>query len=160
MVCLTPVDAHDRRPGDAGPVGDHAGSRDPSATALKAATRAGISGGTGAVAANGSCPGRKLEDWARCLVQGMTAKSLTAAVRLLLLTGCRRNEIMTLQWQDYRDGHLFLRDSKTGPRTVWLSSATRAVLDGLPRTGRLGLSGQGTKAAQSTGSEPVLAKAP
>ena len=61
--------------------------------------------------------------------------SLTAAVRLLLLTGCRRNEIMTLQWQDYRDGHLFLRDSKTGPRTVWLSSATRAVLDGLPRTG-------------------------
>ncbi|MCY4137095.1 MAG: site-specific integrase, partial [Rhodobacteraceae bacterium] len=59
---------------------------------------------------------------------------LAAAVRLLLLTGCRRNEIMTLQWQDYRDGHLFLRDSKTGPRTVWLSSAARAVLDGLPRT--------------------------
>ena len=53
---------------------------------------------------------------------------------LLLLTGCRRNEIMTLQWADYRDGHLFLRDSKTGPRTVWLSSAARAVLDGLPRT--------------------------
>ncbi len=60
---------------------------------------------------------------------------LAAAVRLLLLTGCRRNEIMTLQWADYRDGHLFLRDSKTGPRTVWLSSAARAVLDGLPRTG-------------------------
>ena len=59
---------------------------------------------------------------------------LAAAVRLLLLTGCRRNEIMTLQWADYRDGHLFLRDSKTGPRTVWLSSAARAVLDGLPRT--------------------------
>ena len=59
---------------------------------------------------------------------------LVVAVRLLLLTGCRRNEIMTLQWQDYRDGHLFLRDSKTGPRTVWLSSAARAVLDGLPRT--------------------------
>ncbi len=60
---------------------------------------------------------------------------LVAAVRLLLLTGCRRNEIMTLQWADYRDGHLFLRDSKTGPRTVWLSSAARAVLDGLPQTG-------------------------
>ena len=59
---------------------------------------------------------------------------LAAAVRLLLLTGCRQNEIMTLQWPDYRDGHLFLRDSKTGPRTVWLSSAARTVLDGLPRT--------------------------
>ena len=42
---------------------------------------------------------------------------------------------MTLQWQDFRDGHLFLRDGKTGPRTVWLSSAARAVLDGLPRNG-------------------------
>ena len=60
---------------------------------------------------------------------------LAAAVRLLILTGCRRNEILTLQWQDWRDGHLFLRDSKTGPRTVWLSSAARAVLAGLPRTG-------------------------
>jgi len=61
--------------------------------------------------------------------------AMAAAVRLLLLTGCRRGEIMTLQWRDYRDGHLFLRDGKTGPRTVWLSSAARRVLDGLPRTG-------------------------
>ena len=59
-----------------------------------------------------------------------------AAVRLLLLTGCRQSEIRTLHWQDYREGHLFLRDSKTGPRTVWLSSAVRPVLDRLPRTGR------------------------
>ena len=61
--------------------------------------------------------------------------ALAAAVKLLLLTGCRKSEIMTLQWQDFRDGHLFLRDGKTGPRTVWLSSAARAVLDGLPRYG-------------------------
>lgn len=59
---------------------------------------------------------------------------LAAAIRLLLLTGCRRSEITTLQWRDYRDGHLFLRDSKTGPRTIWLSAAGRAVLDDLPRT--------------------------
>ena len=57
-----------------------------------------------------------------------------AAVRLLLLTGCRQGEIRELHWQDYRSGHLFLRDSKTGPRTVWLSSPARAVLDRLPRT--------------------------
>ena len=62
-------------------------------------------------------------------------KAMAAAVRLLLLTGCRKSEIMTLQWQDFRDGHLFLRDGKTGPRTVWLSTAARAVLDSLPRTG-------------------------
>ena len=42
-----------------------------------------------------------------------------AVVRLLLLTGCRKNEILTLRWSDYRDGDLYLRDSKTGPRTVW-----------------------------------------
>ena len=58
---------------------------------------------------------------------------LAAAVRLLLLTGCRKSEIMTLRWRDLRDGRLFLRDSKTGPRTVWLSSAARKVFDGLPR---------------------------
>ena len=57
-----------------------------------------------------------------------------AAVHLLLLTGCRQGEVRTLRWQDYREGHLFLRDSKTGPRTVWLSSASRSVLDRLPRT--------------------------
>ena len=59
-----------------------------------------------------------------------------AFIRLLLLTGCRRDEIRTLQWSDYREGRLFLRDSKIGPRTVWLSSAARALLDGLPRRGR------------------------
>ena len=59
----------------------------------------------------------------------------TAIVRLLLLTGCRKSEILTLRWPDYREGKLFLADSKTGPRTVWLSSAARQVLDGLPRRG-------------------------
>ena len=57
-----------------------------------------------------------------------------AIIRLLLLTGCRIGEIITLKWRYYREGKLFLPDSKTGPRTVWLSSAARAVLDGLPRT--------------------------
>ena len=57
-------------------------------------------------------------------------------VRLLLLTGCRKGEIATLAWSDYREGRLFLRDGKTGPRTVWLSSPARAILDGLPREGK------------------------
>ena len=57
-----------------------------------------------------------------------------AIIRLLLLTGCRKSEIVTLKWRDYREGKLFLRDSKVGPRTVWLSSAAREILDSLPRS--------------------------
>ena len=58
-----------------------------------------------------------------------------AVVRLLLLTGCRKGEILTLRWSDYREGRLFLRDSKTGPRTVWLSEPARNILDALERKG-------------------------
>ena len=57
-----------------------------------------------------------------------------AAVRLLLLTGCRKSEIVGLRWSDYREGHLHLRDSKVGPRTVWLSGAGREVLESIDRT--------------------------
>ena len=57
----------------------------------------------------------------------------TAIIRLLLLTGCRRGEIFNLRWSDYRENKLFLRDSKTGPRTVWLSAAARDVLNGILR---------------------------
>ena len=59
-----------------------------------------------------------------------------AIIKLLLLTGCRASEVRTLKWNDRREGRLFLPDSKTGPRTVWLSSAARAVMDRLPQTAR------------------------
>ena len=45
-----------------------------------------------------------------------------AIVCLLLLNGRRLREIVTLRWKEYREGHLHLEDSKTGPRMVWLSS--------------------------------------
>ena len=57
-----------------------------------------------------------------------------AAVRLLLLTGCRKSEILTLEWRFYREGKLYLPDSKTGPRTVWLCAEARDVLTRLPRS--------------------------
>ena len=58
-----------------------------------------------------------------------------AAIRLLMLTGCRRNEVMTLQWKDVDlgAGELRLRDSKTGPRVVSLSPAAAEVLAAVPR---------------------------
>lgn len=71
--------------------------------------------------------GRELAD------AGTGAPLRTAIIRLLALTGCRQSEIRTLRWGDYREGHLFLRDGKSGPRTVWLSAAARGVLDGVPR---------------------------
>ena len=56
-------------------------------------------------------------------------------VRLLLLTGCRRGEIVNLKWSEFDGEVLRLTRTKTGPRTVWLSGAARAVLDRQPRTG-------------------------
>ena len=58
-----------------------------------------------------------------------------AAIRLLMLTGCRRNEIVALQWKhvDLASGELKLADSKTGARLVPLSPAAARVLAELPR---------------------------
>ena len=53
----------------------------------------------------------------------------TAFIRLLVLTGCRRSEILNLRWKDYRDGNLHLADSKSGPKTVFLSTPARNVLN-------------------------------
>ena len=38
-----------------------------------------------------------------------------AIIRLLLLTGCRRSEIVTLKWRYYREGKLFLPDEQVWP---------------------------------------------
>lgn len=65
--------------------------------------------------------------------ENLTIRSGCAVITLLLLTGCRYREILTLQWQDVKGNRLLLRDSKTGPRTVWLGSAAREVIDSLPR---------------------------
>ncbi|MDE0209170.1 MAG: site-specific integrase [Boseongicola sp.] len=57
------------------------------------------------------------------------------AIRLLMLTGCRLNEIQTLRWEDVdlEAAELRLRDTKTGARMVPLSNAAVGVLSALPR---------------------------
>ncbi len=54
-------------------------------------------------------------------------------VTFLLLTRCRSGEVAGLQWADVKGNRLKLRDSKTGPRTVWLGDEARAVIAALPR---------------------------
>lgn len=56
-------------------------------------------------------------------------------IRLLLLTGCRKSEIVNLRWSEVDRDALHLRDSKTGPRTVFLNRQARAILADQPRTG-------------------------
>ncbi|MCY3829126.1 MAG: tyrosine-type recombinase/integrase [Rhodospirillaceae bacterium] len=69
--------------------------------------------------------------------EGPIMASAVAAVRLLLLTGCRRNEILTLRWDDVdrTAGELRLRETKTGPRRVPLTPAVERVLTRIPRAG-------------------------
>ncbi|MGI2059627.1 tyrosine-type recombinase/integrase [Shewanella baltica] len=54
-------------------------------------------------------------------------------LRLLILTGCRCNEVCSVKWADYRQGHWYLPDSKTGAKTVFLSSFARELLSDWPQ---------------------------
>jgi integrase len=56
-----------------------------------------------------------------------------ALIRLLLLTGARTSEIVSLRWSYVEDVRLRLPDSKTGPKYLYLNRQARAVLDALPR---------------------------
>lgn len=56
-------------------------------------------------------------------------------IRLLLLTGCRKGELVALRWSEVDDDILHLADSKTGPRTVFLNAPARAILMRQPRVG-------------------------
>jgi len=58
-----------------------------------------------------------------------------AAIRLLMLTGCRKSEILTLRWDDVdrTAGEFRLRDGKRGPRMVPLTTPVLKVLGGIER---------------------------
>ena len=55
------------------------------------------------------------------------------AIRMFLYTGCRRNEIMSLRWEDVIGRYMQLYDSKTGPRQVDLAEAAQEALRRIPR---------------------------
>ena len=58
-----------------------------------------------------------------------------AAIRLLTLTGARLREILDAEWEhvDLERGMIFLPDSKTGRKPIYLSAAAAAILSALPR---------------------------
>ena len=63
----------------------------------------------------------------------LEARQQADIIRLLLLTGCRRSEILTLRWCEVEGATLALSDSKTGPRKVCLSVQARRIIDCQPR---------------------------
>ena len=56
-------------------------------------------------------------------------------IRLLLLTGCRKSEIMTMRRQEFDGDALNLAVAKSGPRRIVLNAPARAILERQPRTG-------------------------
>ncbi len=58
-----------------------------------------------------------------------------AATRLLIFTGCRKTEILSLRWSsvDFDHGCLRLRDSKSGEKVVMLGAPALEILAGIPR---------------------------
>ena len=67
--------------------------------------------------------------------EGFVSCEAIAAIRLLMLTGCRSGEIMSLRWEyvDLELGELRLPESKTGSKVVHLGEPAVAVLQGIPR---------------------------
>ena len=67
--------------------------------------------------------------------EGRLPVHAAAAIRLLMLTGCRSGEVLGLRWEDValERNEVRLRESKTGPRVVPLSPAAARVLAGVPR---------------------------
>ena len=58
-----------------------------------------------------------------------------AAIRLLIFTGCRRGEILTLRWEhvDFENACLRLPDSKTGARIIHLNAPALEILSVVER---------------------------
>lgn len=66
---------------------------------------------------------------------GAESQSVIAAIRLLIFTGCRRGEILSLHWDqvDFDNRCLQLPDSKTGAKTVHLNAPALEILSNLER---------------------------
>ena len=56
----------------------------------------------------------------------------TAAIKLLLFTGCRKGEVLSLRWEQVEEGRIYLPVTKNGQsRSVLLNAKAKGVLEGL-----------------------------
>jgi integrase len=71
----------------------------------------------------------------KCESDGTISSHFAAAIRLLILTGCRASEIRTLRWEhvDFERSALRLPDSKTGAKVVVLNTPAIEVLSSIKR---------------------------
>ena len=65
--------------------------------------------------------------------KGPGARQQADIIRLLLLTGCRKSEILKMRWCEVDGDTLVLADSKTGPRKVPLNTRARGIIERQPR---------------------------
>lgn len=65
---------------------------------------------------------------------GADHASEVAVIRFLAYTGARHGEALALTWGQLSGQRAILRDSKTGPKTLWLPAQAVQLLEGLPRT--------------------------
>ena len=79
--------------------------------------------------------GEEFRRLGRVLGEVEACASAAAALRLLMLTGRQRNEILTLRWVDVDlgAGAIQLRDAKTSARSVAPPTAARHMLAVIPR---------------------------
>jgi len=68
-------------------------------------------------------------------VENIGTRYITSAIRLLLLTGARCSEILTLKWADvdFERKLIRLQESKTGQKTIYLSAPALQLLQSIHR---------------------------
>ncbi len=76
---------------------------------------------------------RRCPDGKGNYVEGPDSPFVIAAIKLLVLTGCRLSEIQTLKWDYVREDRLELPDSKTGAKTVPIGEQAATFLQTIPR---------------------------
>ena len=74
-------------------------------------------------------------DALRAAEQAGALRERVAAIRLLCLTGARKNEIARLKWSevDLARGRLALEDSKTGAKVIPVGAPARMLIEAQPR---------------------------
>jgi integrase len=67
----------------------------------------------------------------------VTSPMAVRIFRFCALTGCRKSEALMLRWSMIDGNRAALPDSKSGPKSIWLSRPVRKLIATVPKTGDL-----------------------